>query len=197
MTSNLKFKALFIVAVILVCLYGIIGIPKSKDEIVQNFQKNIRLGLDLRGGSQLVMQVQVQDAFKAEARCHHRTHEGRAPQSRYRLRLAGAQRPGFARAGRHQSRSTSRTSPPPRPATSAGVINDLYGVAWILTPLNSTDYKMTMKTSEALKLRKGHGGAEQEHHRKEDQRPRPDRVHRAGARERREGRPTAGADAGR
>ena len=30
-------------------------------------QKNIQLGLDLRGGSHLVLQVQVQDAMKAEA----------------------------------------------------------------------------------------------------------------------------------
>src|SRR5215831_9585500 len=67
MASNLKIRALIIVAVILVCVYGIIGIPKSKADIVKNWQNNIRLGLDLSGGSQLVMQVQLQDAFKAEA----------------------------------------------------------------------------------------------------------------------------------
>src|SRR3982751_4313248 len=67
MTRSLKFKWLFIVAVILFCLYGIIGIPRSRADIANNFRKNINLGLDLRGGSQLVMQVQVQDAFKAEA----------------------------------------------------------------------------------------------------------------------------------
>ena len=53
--------------VILVCVYGIIGLPKSKEELIENRKKNIRLGLDLRGGSHLVIQVQVQDAFKAEA----------------------------------------------------------------------------------------------------------------------------------
>ena len=67
MTRSLQFKWLFIVAVILICIYGIIGIPRSTADVVNNFRKNIRLGLDLRGGSQLVMQVQVQDAFKAEA----------------------------------------------------------------------------------------------------------------------------------
>ena len=54
-------------AVILICIYGIIGIPKSKDELVANWNNNIQLGLDLRGGSHLVLQVQVQDAFIAEA----------------------------------------------------------------------------------------------------------------------------------
>jgi len=67
MQSNLRFKLLAIVAVILVCVYGIIGLPKSKDELIANWKKNIRLGLDLRGGSYLILQLQVQDAFKAEA----------------------------------------------------------------------------------------------------------------------------------
>src|ERR1700751_1805979 len=65
--SNLKVKALIIVAVILVSIYGIIGIPKSTQELKDNWRQNIRLGLDLKGGSQLVLQVQLQDAFKAEA----------------------------------------------------------------------------------------------------------------------------------
>src|SRR5262245_23327485 len=67
MTSNLKFKILAIVVVILVCVYGVIGLPTSKAQIVENWNKNIHLGLDLRGGSRLVLQVQIQDAFKAEA----------------------------------------------------------------------------------------------------------------------------------
>ena len=64
---NLKYKALLILAVVAACFYGLYGLPKSIDEARQNFRQNVRLGLDLRGGSQLVLQVQVQDAFKAEA----------------------------------------------------------------------------------------------------------------------------------
>src|ERR1700728_4286048 len=67
MNRNVKMKTAVIVAVILVCLYGVIGIPKSKDELIANWHKNIHLGLDLSGGTQLVMQVQLQDAFKAAA----------------------------------------------------------------------------------------------------------------------------------
>ncbi len=67
MYKNLKIKGLIILAVILACLYSIVGLPKSKDELIANFEKNIKLGLDLRGGSHLVLQVQVQDAFKADA----------------------------------------------------------------------------------------------------------------------------------
>src|ERR1700693_6058825 len=67
MKSNLKFRAIAIAVVIVACIYGIIGLPKSKDELMDNLRKNIRLGLDLKGGSHLVLQVQLQDAFKAEA----------------------------------------------------------------------------------------------------------------------------------
>ncbi len=65
MNRNIKIRIAIIIAVVLVCIYGVIGIPKSKDELVANWKKNIHLGLDLSGGTQLVMQVQLQDAFKA------------------------------------------------------------------------------------------------------------------------------------
>ena len=67
MQRNLKFKIGFIAVIVVLCIYGIIGVPKSIDELVANWKHNIHLGLDLRGGSHLVLQVQVQDAFKAEA----------------------------------------------------------------------------------------------------------------------------------
>ena len=57
-----------IVVTILVCVFGIIGFPEvaGRSE-VKNFRNNIRLGLDLKGGSHLVLEVQVQDAVKADA----------------------------------------------------------------------------------------------------------------------------------
>lgn len=67
MNRNLTYKIALILGTTLLCLYGIIGLPKSKDELVANWNNNIKLGLDLKGGSQLVVQVQVQDAFRAEA----------------------------------------------------------------------------------------------------------------------------------
>src|SRR6266567_3678828 len=67
MKRNLKVKAFIIVVIILICVYGIIGLPKSRAELAANWKKNIHLGLDLSGGTQLVMQVQLQDAFKAYA----------------------------------------------------------------------------------------------------------------------------------
>jgi preprotein translocase subunit SecD len=43
------------------------GIPFNKTDLVAHWNKNIRLGTDLQGGSNLVYQIQMQDAFKLEA----------------------------------------------------------------------------------------------------------------------------------
>ncbi len=67
MKTNLRYKFLFILGVILLCMYGIIGLPKSKDELIANWHERIHLGLDLSGGTYLVIQVQQQDAFNQEA----------------------------------------------------------------------------------------------------------------------------------
>src|SRR6202171_1241023 len=67
MQKNLKAKTVVIILTLLACVYGIIVLPKSIDDLKGSLKKNIRLGLDLRGGSLLVLQVQVQDAVKTEA----------------------------------------------------------------------------------------------------------------------------------
>ncbi len=67
MNQNLRWKALFIFAVILVCLWGLFArpsFPTSWQQVKQNFQHGIKLGLDLKGGSELVLQVHRQDAIR-------------------------------------------------------------------------------------------------------------------------------------
>jgi preprotein translocase subunit SecD len=69
MSSNLKWKAIFIAAVILVCFVGLVGIPdvpKSPATLKSNFAQRIKLGLDLQGGTHLILQVQVQEAISQE-----------------------------------------------------------------------------------------------------------------------------------
>src|SRR5260221_122661 len=67
MQKNLTTKTIVIAVTILLCLYGIFGIPRSKADLISNVQHNVKLGLDLQGGSHLILQVQVQDALKHEA----------------------------------------------------------------------------------------------------------------------------------
>src|SRR5947207_10913349 len=69
MNPNLKWKALFIFAVILFCTYFLFGypvFPTSLAQVKDNFGKQIKLGLDLQGGTHLVLQVQVQEAIAQE-----------------------------------------------------------------------------------------------------------------------------------
>lgn len=68
MQRNLGLKALFIVAVLLIFVYGIFGIPSSLnlDGLRQALQKRISLGLDLKGGLHLILGVQVDDAVNDE-----------------------------------------------------------------------------------------------------------------------------------
>src|SRR6195256_5476875 len=69
MNPNLKWKALFIFAVILFCIYFLFGypvFPTSVAQVKDNFSKQIKLGLDLQGGTHLILQVQVQEAIAQE-----------------------------------------------------------------------------------------------------------------------------------
>src|SRR5436853_923260 len=69
MNPNLKWKALFIFAVILFCIYFLFGYPVFPTSVAQvrdNFSKQIKLGLDLQGGTHLILQVQVQEAVAQE-----------------------------------------------------------------------------------------------------------------------------------
>src|SRR5437588_1684298 len=68
MKKNLTVTTVVIILVMLVFLYGIVGIPKSwsKQGLADAIQQNIHLGLDLKGGTHLILQVMVNDAVNAE-----------------------------------------------------------------------------------------------------------------------------------
>ena len=54
----------------MVCLVGLLGLPdfppKSLADVRSNFGNRIKLGLDLQGGTHLILQVQVQEAISQE-----------------------------------------------------------------------------------------------------------------------------------
>ncbi len=68
MKKNLNNKILLIVAVMVVCVYGIFGVPSgvSGKALTEAMTKRIHLGLDLRGGVHLILQVVVEEAVSAE-----------------------------------------------------------------------------------------------------------------------------------
>jgi preprotein translocase subunit SecD len=152
MYKNLKYKWLIIAATILACVYLIIGIPKSKEELLANLRNNIRLGLDLKGGSHLVVQIQVQDAFKVEAD---------ATMERLKEEMAKASIP-YATMERNDPQSieeaesiqvTIRGVPIDKTGPFRNIVTERFP-QWILTAINSTDYRLNLRKSDALALRR-------------------------------------------
>jgi protein-export membrane protein SecD len=151
MSSNTKIRLLIIVALVLVCIYGIIGIPTSTAALVDNWKKNIRLGTDLKGGSNLVYQIQMQDAFKGEADTVIQRLRDELAKASIPFTDMNRNDPDFDHANNIQVNVTGI------PSTKAGdfrmVVSDNFGAVWILTAVNETDYRLTMKPSEALRVR--------------------------------------------
>src|SRR5271169_1262701 len=69
MNPNLKWKVIFILVVVALCLYFIVGLPTFPTSLAllkDNFAHQIKLGLDLQGGTHMILQVQVQEAVAQE-----------------------------------------------------------------------------------------------------------------------------------
>ncbi len=67
MDTKIRGRAIFIVVVVVACILGIIGFPKNVQELKENLHTRIHLGLDLKGGTNLILQVQVEDAVNVTA----------------------------------------------------------------------------------------------------------------------------------
>jgi preprotein translocase subunit SecD len=152
MQKNLKTKTIVIVVTILACIWGIIGIPKSAAELKANVAENIKLGLDLKGGSRLVLQVQVQDAAKVEAQQTIERLKGE-------LRKANID---FASMENNEPASVETADtiqidikgiPAAKSKDFRTLIADHFGT-WVLTAVNSTDYRLNMRPSEMLVLKR-------------------------------------------
>lgn len=152
MSTNIRWKWAFIVAVVLTCIFGIIGFPKSKQELIANWNKNIRLGLDLKGGSHIVLQMQVQDAFKAEA-------DTTIEHLKEVLRKESIDYSSIDRNEPNsiETANTIQITVRGVSAAKAGdfrrVVNDAAGQEWTLAAQNSTDYSLSMRPEAAVKLR--------------------------------------------
>jgi preprotein translocase subunit SecD len=69
MNKNLGWKLIGIIVTLLFFLFGIIGIPDkwSGSGLLAAMQNRIHLGLDLKGGTHLILQVQVNDAVTVDS----------------------------------------------------------------------------------------------------------------------------------
>ena len=152
MTKGVRTRAIIIVGLLLLAVYGIIGLPRNKAEFLANVQKNVRLGLDLKGGSHLVLQVQVQDAAKAEA--------ARAIETlKDDLRKQGID---YAGMDRNDPQTVDQTDSIQInihgvPSAKTNDLRDLVAStfpSWNLTPTSSSDYRMNLKPTELIAMKK-------------------------------------------
>jgi len=141
-----------IVATILICVFGIIGFPKSPAELVQNVKNNIQLGLDLKGGSHLVLQVQVQDATKADAdQTMERLKEDLRKQS---IKWDSMDRNDPQRVEDADNVEIYiKGVPATQSSAFRSMINDRYPT-YVPTVQNSSDYSMRLKPSELVALKR-------------------------------------------
>src|SRR5579871_3469313 len=152
MQNNLTARSVIIVVTILICVFGIIGIPKSMADLKKNWGENIRLGLDLKGGSHLVLQVQVQDAVKAEADIViNRLKDDLKKQN---ISWTSIDRNDPQRIEEADDVTVTIKG---IPATQSSAFRNLISNSdsdWVLTTLNSTDYSMRMKPSELVNMKR-------------------------------------------
>ncbi len=150
MKRNVRVKSFFILAVILICVYGIIGIPTSKDQLIANWRKNIHLGLDLRGGTYLVVQVQQQDAFNAQAELAVEQLKEACKQANITYAEIIAEPAASLQTAKNAAILVKGVA-----STQTGLfrntVNDELS-QWALAPQNSSDFRLTMKPAEALRL---------------------------------------------
>jgi preprotein translocase subunit SecD len=152
MRKNLRWKAILIAATVLLSIYGMIGIPKSKDELVANWRNNMKLGLDLRGGSHLVLQVQVQDAFKAEADADIERLKEDLNKQNVRFDAIDRNDPQTLDDA-DKIEISIKGVPTDKVGALRSTVNDNYA-SWNLVAVSSQDYRLTMKQTKALELRR-------------------------------------------
>src|SRR6185312_1686081 len=150
MKTNLTARTVIIVATILICVYGIIGFPTSMADVEKNFSKNIHLGLDLKGGSHLVLEVQVQDAIKADAL---QTAERLKDELKKENVTWGSMDVNDVQKVSDAANVALTIKGIPATQSSAfrGVVGERYP-SYNLTALNSTDYTMKLKPTELIAM---------------------------------------------
>jgi len=62
--NRIRNRTIFILVVVVGCILGLTGLPKNVTQLKANLAHRIHLGLDLKGGTHMVLQVHVNDAVK-------------------------------------------------------------------------------------------------------------------------------------
>ncbi|WP_321471774.1 protein translocase subunit SecD [uncultured Paludibaculum sp.] len=152
MPSRLRWKWIVIAAVLLGCVAGIVGLPTTADQLAANWKKSMRLGLDLQGGSHIVLQIQVQDAFKAEADLLIERLTGTLQKEQIPFGSMERNDPASI-----ETADSIQVDVRGVPAEKAGdfrrVATDAISSEWTLTPLGPDSYRINIRKEAAVQLR--------------------------------------------
>ena len=157
MQRNLTVKTIVIVATILLCIMGIIGdgvfkVPTSMAQLETNLAKNIRLGLDLKGGSHLVLQVQVQDAMRTVA--DHAIETLRNETSKAGIAVASFDRNDPHSIDQADSIQVNVHGVPQDKTRQFRALVADHLSLWILSPVSASDYKLNLKPTELVDIKR-------------------------------------------
>jgi len=141
--QNLLYKWLFIAAVILACIFGVIGFPKNIDQLRSNIGKNINLGLDLKGGTHLILEVQVNDAVIAES-------EQAADRLREQMKIKGLSYDSIERTGLGEI--TIKGIPADKIRDFDDLLSKDFDTAWAKSPAPNDPNAKPGSVAYALKL---------------------------------------------
>jgi preprotein translocase subunit SecD len=152
MSRGLLYKGIFILVVLLGCVYGVIEVPRSKDEMLANIQKRIHLGLDLRGGSHLILQVQVQDAIRAQA--DSAIERLKTDLNRQNISFTSVDRNDPQKLEQADTIQVNlKGIPPERSGDFKAVIDDRFP-DWIYSAVDSTSWRLTMKPASLVQVKR-------------------------------------------
>ena len=141
MQRNLRWKTLFIIVVVVACILGITGFPKglSWRAIEQSTISRIHLGLDLQGGTHMILQVNVKDAVNAQT-------DAAMAQLQTALNKAGipatVSKPGGKQ---HPQTILVQGVPPARAGDLSNIVQNDLGSDYQLNTLPGGNYQVVMQ----------------------------------------------------
>lgn len=151
MKSRFGLKIAIVIAVFLLCFWRVIGFSPSWDAIRQNLSNNIALGLDLKGGTHLILQVQVQDALKSEA--DQTIDRLRTRLARADISYTGIRRNDPGSIEEADSIEIQLEGTPTDRVSDVRAILDEEAPSWLTASSGSSSFTLTLRPSELLRLK--------------------------------------------
>jgi preprotein translocase subunit SecD len=145
MRKNLRTKIIVIIAAIAICVFGIFWKPDAgrPTSLKQAFTPNINLGLDLRGGTHLVLQVHVEEAIGA-------TTDSDAARIQSQLQQSGITVGSVMQDPQHPGTIQIQGAPADRVGDIRTTLSNSYSSQYTISSSSGTAFTLTM-TPSAIK----------------------------------------------